>query len=216
MSFRIGDSVIVKQGVKDPDFDANLSHWQGTIVEHIDAKHVCIKWDSHTLEKMSHSQIRACERQGWDWHSIHLELSDIDKASRRDTQEQVEKVIEKLEEQFFWAHLGAQGDRISTVLTGISLDDEVGELMIWEKYLNNAVTFPIQATVTEVQLTGPLQSGDLATVHSIMENYSHGLYVAVESSANQYYFPLSDLEVHDKESECFSPVEDYVIWFSNR
>jgi hypothetical protein len=83
MSFRIGDSVIVKQGVKDPDFDADLSHWQGTIAERIDAKHVCIEWDSHTLEKMSHSQIKTCERQGWSWHSIHLELSDIEKSSRR-------------------------------------------------------------------------------------------------------------------------------------
>ena len=216
MSFQIGDSVVVKQGVKDPDFDADLSYWQGTIVERIEAKQVCIEWDSLTLEKMPHSQIKACERQGWDWHSIHLELSDIEKASRRDTQEQVKKVVEKLEELFFWAHLGAQGDRISTVLTGISLDDEVGALKTWANYLNNSVTFPLQATVTEVQLTGPLQSGDLVTIHGIMESYSHGLYVAVDFNANQYHFPLSDLEVHDKESDCFSPVDDYVIWFSNQ
>jgi hypothetical protein len=216
MSFRMGDSVKVRQGVRDPDFDADLSCWQGRIVERIDAQHVCIEWDSYTLQNMSHSQIKACERQGWGWRSIHLELSDIEKASPNDTQEQVEETVEKLEEQFFWAHLGVQGDRVGTVLSGISLDDEVGALKTWANYLNNTVTFPLPATVTEIQFTGSLQSGDLVTVHGIMENYSQGLSVVVESNANQYYFPLSDLEVHDKESEFFSPVEDYVIWFSNR
>jgi len=216
MSFRMGDSVKVRQGVRDPDFDADLSRWQGRIVERNDAQHVCIEWDRHTLQNMPHSQIKACEMQGWSWRSIDLELSDIEKASHRDTQEQVDETAEKLEEQFFWAHLGATGDRISAVLAGISLDDEVGALKNWANFLNNTVTFPLQATVTEVQFAGPLQSGDRVTVLSIMESYSHGLYVAVESNANQYYFPLSDLEVHDKESECFSPVEDYVIWFSNR
>jgi hypothetical protein len=38
MSFRAGDCVKIKQGVKDPDFDADLSGWQGTLVECIDAK----------------------------------------------------------------------------------------------------------------------------------------------------------------------------------
>jgi hypothetical protein len=216
MNFRTGDFVKIKQGVKDPDFDADLSGWQGTIVECIDAKHVYIEWDSHTLKQIPHDQIRACERKGWNWRAIHLELSDLEKALRRDTQEQVNRVIEKLEEKFFWAHLGERGDRISTVLTGISLNDEVGALNAWKAHLNSAITFPLKAVVTEVQLTGPLQSGDLVTIHGFMEGSSRGLYVAVEIGGNQFYFPLSDLEIHNRESEYFGPVEDYVFWFANR
>jgi hypothetical protein len=216
MNFRVGDSVKIKQGVKDPDFDADLSGWQGTIVERIDAKHVCIEWDSDTLGKIPHGQIRTCERKGWSWRVIHLELSDVEKASRRDTQEQVNKAIEKLEEQFYWAHLGERGDRISTVLADILFSDEVGALNAWKNHLKSVMTFPLKAVVTEVQLTGPLQSGDLVTIHSFMEGSSRGLYVAVETGGDQFYFPLSDLEIHNRESAYFSPVEDYVFWFSNR
>jgi hypothetical protein len=216
MNFLTGDFVKIKQGVKDPDFDADLSGWQGRIVERIDAELVCIEWDSHTLKNIPHGQIRACERKGWNWRVIHLELSDFEKALRSDTQEQVNRVVEKLEEQFFWAHLGERGDRISTVLTGISLNDEVGTLNAWKNHLNSVITFPLKAVVTEIQLTGPLQSGDLVTIHRFMEGSSRGLYVAVETGGNQFYFPLSDLEIHNSESVCFGPVEDYVFWFANR
>jgi hypothetical protein len=112
--------------------------------------------------------------------------------------------------------LGERGDRISTVLADILFSDEVGALNAWKNHLKSVMTFPLKAVVTEVQLTGPLQSGDLVTIHSFMEGSSRGLYVAVETGGDQFYFPLSDLEIHNRESAYFSPVEDYVFWFSNR
>ena len=41
MNFRVGDSVKVKAGTKDPDFGIDISGWQGQISE-IDDNIICI------------------------------------------------------------------------------------------------------------------------------------------------------------------------------
>ena len=45
MSFKIGNSVKVKRGVKDPDLEADISGWQGRISAVQDDGLVCIDWD---------------------------------------------------------------------------------------------------------------------------------------------------------------------------
>ena len=45
MAFNIGDSVVVKKGVKDPDLGNHIAAWQGRISE-IDGDLICIDWDS--------------------------------------------------------------------------------------------------------------------------------------------------------------------------
>jgi hypothetical protein len=52
-NFKIGDSVVVKSGVKDPDLGIDIAGWQGRIAE-IEKKDssVGIAWDSMTLKNM--------------------------------------------------------------------------------------------------------------------------------------------------------------------
>ncbi len=50
-SFQPGDSVIVKQGVKDPDFGTDIGGWQGRIVEDKNAENPLDVAISEALEK---------------------------------------------------------------------------------------------------------------------------------------------------------------------
>ena len=49
--FHIGDSVVVKNGVKDPDFGTSIAGWQGRISE-VDLHNnlICIQWVNVTLQ----------------------------------------------------------------------------------------------------------------------------------------------------------------------
>ena len=48
--YHVGDSVIVKPDVHDPDLDLVIGGWQGTISDTNDEYNtVCVDWDSHTF-----------------------------------------------------------------------------------------------------------------------------------------------------------------------
>ena len=55
--FKVGDPVIVKAGVTDPDFGTEISVWQGRITRvdepTEDSVLITIQWDNITLQKMS-------------------------------------------------------------------------------------------------------------------------------------------------------------------
>ena len=60
--FKPGDSVVVKPGIADPDFDIDIGGWQGQLDEDADVdKMVLIAWDSVTLQNMPGAMIEQCE-----------------------------------------------------------------------------------------------------------------------------------------------------------
>jgi hypothetical protein len=61
---KIGDSVVVRSGVKDPDLDFDIGGWQGRLSA-IDGAEICVDWDSLTLEQMASEIISHCEQEGW-------------------------------------------------------------------------------------------------------------------------------------------------------
>src|SRR3990172_3068436 len=61
LPFKVGDSVVVKEGVQDPDFGGDMSGWQGRITK-IDPRPpdpplVTILWDSVTLRNIPRATI---------------------------------------------------------------------------------------------------------------------------------------------------------------
>jgi hypothetical protein len=86
--FKIGDSVIVKKGVTDPDFGTDLVGRQGRIIEieeGDDEPLICIKWGSVTLKSISRSEIAKSEKKNLDWTMIRLLQSEVDPAKPRDS-----------------------------------------------------------------------------------------------------------------------------------
>ena len=219
--FSIGDSVVVKPGVRDPDFDLDLGGWQGRIVylgQMDDGEMlVRIEWDGETLNAMDPDLIDRCEEEGLDWRAMDLYASDIEPVEPRDSVEDVARVAHELSEQHGWSHLGEEGRRIQKVLAGVKHDDVMGALHTWEAYFEENLFFPFEAVVSEYQEHGPLRSGDRVKVlHVSAVDDLYGIIVHAGIGRRRYDFPLCDLEAVDKGSPQYQIVDDYRTWFANR
>ena len=223
MRFRKGASVRVKAGVTCPDApDLDISGWQGRVADARFAYDktdpvVGIAWDSITLQAMPVWFIEQSEAKGLDFASMYLSPDEIEPASPRDTESDVERVREKLEALFSWSWLGAQGKRIGQVVARAKSTDEMSVLRAWEMHLSRELRFPFKAEVDEYQESGPLRAGDLLTVLGIeMVHDLYGIIVACRQGRVPCDVPLADLEVVDKNSPNYQLVDDYRVWFANR
>lgn len=218
IDLKIGDSVIVNPGVLDVDEGFDIGGWQGRVSQ-ISAKHntVCVKWDSQTLNSMPGEAIDRWEEEGLDWGEYCLDINEVSAAQPRDSEEDVEDAIKRLEEQHEWSSLGEEGRRIQAVLDEAEDDDEWSALEAWEDHLQKVLTFPFEAEVSEWQERGPLRTGDKVRVHALEDLDDHyGLLVSLRKGRRKFVFPLCDLKTIDHNSANYQPVKDYAVWFANR
>lgn len=223
MNLKIDDSVIVKQGIKEPDSEEfEIGGWQGRVVE-IDTETdkdnilITIEWDSLTLEHLRSNFIQQSEIDGLDWKSIILYESDIDKTVPRDTKEKVKKIQDKLSDKYYWASHGEEGLRISNVLGNVKRSNEMKCFEIWDKYLDENLSFPIPAIVDESEDNWLIKSGDKLLIKSLSNIVDmYGIIAKVKLERKTYEYPLCDLEVIDVESKDYQLINDYRIWFANR
>lgn len=216
IKFKVGDPVIVKPNVKDPDLGIDIGGWQGRISE-IKGNIVRIDWDSLTLKNMPGSVIAKCEERGWGWTQMYLEATEVELTTPRDTEEDVAQMIGRLEAEHAWDYLGEEGKRIRAVLIGIDPDDEWAALEAWNAHLRKVLSFPFEAEVAEFQERGPLQAGDKVIVQGISDvDDLYGVLVEIKHKRRIYHFPLCDLEVTDQKSPNHDFVQDYAVWFANR
>jgi hypothetical protein len=97
-AFKVGDSVIVKQGVLDPDLGTDIGGWQGRIVTiERQSNLIGIEWDSITLKNIPSSVIDQCEVENLDWTQMCLFSTDVELTQPRDTEEDVAAIIEQIE-----------------------------------------------------------------------------------------------------------------------
>jgi len=85
MKLSAGSSVKVNPGVTDPDFDFDISGWQGRVEEIFDGGLVLIRWDSVTLAKMPLGLVIQCENENFDWELMALDGADIHVVRERDS-----------------------------------------------------------------------------------------------------------------------------------
>ncbi len=217
--FQIGDSVIVKSGITDPDTDLDISGWQGRVaaIYREATTQVEIHWDSITLKNMPESMIAFCEEHGLDWAVMGLEAGEVERVKARDTEADVARVKAELEHQFGWLGLGGdQGRRIQQVVNSAVSHRERDVFKAWHKYLETKLQVPFQARVAEPQ-RGPVRQGETVKVLDLsMLDASYGTIVAVKTKHGLYELPLCDLDVTDAESPNRDLVDDYSVWFANR
>jgi hypothetical protein len=219
--FKIGDSVVVKAGVTDPDFGTDLGSWQGRIIgtdtSEREGPLVVIRWDSITLKEMPDSLIAQSEEQGLGWTEFVLLASEVARTRPRDSEQDAERVATELAARHTWSHLGEQGRRINQILTSVDPEDEMDGMYAWEEYLEEHLAFPFEAEVDEFQDRGPLQAGDRLKVTGIgLVDDHYGVIVDVRKERRKYAFPLCDLAVVDERSPQRQLIEDYRTWFANR
>jgi hypothetical protein len=220
---KIGDSVIVRQGVREPDLEEfEINGWQGRVLE-IDANSdkdnvlLTIEWDSLTLLQIPSDYIEQSEIDGLDWSRMVLYDSDVEKSVSRDKKENVKKAKEKLSDKYYWATLGQEGLRISKILHGVDPYNEMKCLQRWVEYLDKELTFPIHAIVSESEDNWLIKSGDKVLIKALPHIVDmYGIIASIRHNGEKYEFPLCDLEVIDKTRTDFQIIDDYRTWFSNR
>jgi hypothetical protein len=221
-NFPIGESVVVKPAVTDPDHGFDMSGWQGRVIENHYADeqgnpYVTLAWDSITLKQMPVEVIERCEEDGLDWSSMGLYASDVMSAAPRDKIHQVQKVKDEIEDAHQMDHLGEQGRRMQQVLNSAGRKGEMGRFEAWEKYLKEKLTFPFEAEVSEHQERGPIRIGERVSLLGIeIIDDSYGIIVSIKTKRGHYDFPLCDLEAFPDTSPNYQPLNDYVVWFANR
>ena len=218
-SFQPGDSVIVKQGVKDPDFGTDIGGWQGRIVEDKNAAAdvVCIAWDSITLQQMPDEDIIRSEEKGFGWTEMRLYPTEVELTSPRDTEDDVKKMAALLEDRHAWSHLGEEGRRIQAVLDNAASNTMWAKFVAWETHLENVLKFPFKAEVAEWQERGPLRAGDRVKILGLEGSVGlYGVLALVQHKRKTISFPLYELEVLLESSPNYQPVKDYAVWFANR
>src|SRR2546421_8488988 len=117
-NWAIGESVVVKPGVTDPDTGRDIGRWQGRISAILDeAEIVTIQWDSLTLKSIPPAHIAWCEEEGLSWSEMNLSSEEVEPVAARDTEDDVARTIAEIESQTSWLYLGGeQGQRIQTIV----------------------------------------------------------------------------------------------------
>ncbi len=214
MTFSIGDSVKVKEGIMCPEDDSLcIGGWQGRVsgIEE-DDNIVEIHWDSITLKQLPREYIKKSEEKGLGWAEMCLSADEIEPASPRDSEATTNNVREEMESKFCWLGMDKEGERIFEVIA--DADDEVEA---WARHLVQVLVFPFEAKVSEPQDEGPLDDGDEVQVHGITEaDEQYGILVDVTCGQQRFVFPLADLTVRERKSPNYTPVKDYCVWFANR
>ncbi len=161
LNFEVGDSVKVKEGVNDPDSNVDSSGWQGRILgigeDESGQPLILVAWDSHTLKRMPQSYLEQSEMEGLDWQQFYLEADDTQHAQSRDTQRDVDEVVDEIASRVHWYSLGEEGKRMQEVLTGV---DDWEAFKAWGRHLEQNLRFPVEAVVSEYQERGRLRQGD--------------------------------------------------------
>ena len=220
-ALKVGDCIRVKLGVKDANYGFDIVDWQGRVTE-IEIYQppqvtIMIQWDSISLKCMPASAIRRSEEDGLDWTSMGLYPEEVEKAEPRDTQADVDKIIEELSAEHKWDYLGKQGRQIHKVLQAIDEDDELEAFEAWQEYLEAHLKLPFDAVVSEFQERGSLQAGDLVKVMGFegVDDF-YGVLVNIKARRNMHVFPLCDLKATNEKSANFTLTDDYAVWFANR
>ncbi len=217
--FEVGQTIRVKDGIKDRDFNMEMTDWHGRILElDPDNKMMLIGFDSITLRNTPIEYIETCEEEGLSWYRYNIGYDDVSLATARDTEADVSAVIDELKDEVAWSFLGPGGNEINTILAGTDRTDESAQLQAWYNHLEAVLTFPIKAVVAEWQPpSAPVKSGDKVRILGLVDIHQpYGILVRIRRKFSSLTVPLCDLEVLDKQSVHFEPISLYALWYANR
>ena len=99
MAFRVGDSVKMKDGVKDAEYEKwDLSGWQGWVIarpQRGKTETYQILWDSETFKNMPLDFIEQGNEDFDTWDIYYTVESELEAAKARDTRQEAEKTAKE-------------------------------------------------------------------------------------------------------------------------
>ena len=222
MILTIGDSVRIKEGTVEPDFeDQSIGGWQGRVTgiykDEEDDVFLRIVWDSLTLRSMPEIYLSYIEESGLDFSTMFLNIDCVELVSARDNESNRQKAVKEIEKKIPLYGLDEQDRRIAKILKGVSEYDYNKSFKKWKTHLAKTLIFPFDARISEYQERGSLKLGDVLNIKKISSaEEQYGIIVEASFKGEKYNLPLCDLDGIDKNSVNFEAVNDYSTWFANR
>ena len=235
-----GDSVRVKPGVKDPDYEYDLSGWQGRVT-HIDTDdgiYIEIAWDSVTLDQMPAEFIETCMDEGFDYYLMWLSENEVDLTEPRDQQQAVDEKINALNERFGYISSEEQHQHIVQILDSEDLSVCKENLERFYVYLSEYLKYPCTLTGMEdfsweePYVLGIFDAEEYEQLKRKRASYTDhfqlvrmediiddmlGILVKVKRTSDKKVFvlPLWDLKTADRNDNNHQLIDDYSWWMTN-
>ncbi len=239
---KIGDSVKVKQGTLDPDFNQyDMSGWQGritAIAPNNKTNLIEIAWDSITLKQLPKEFIENSIEDGYAYDIMFLGKEDVELTKPRDKEKDAEKQLEKLEANYGNRTFDAEERRIATILPGNELSVTEENQKLYFDYLQKNLQKPILLTGAEdfpweeKYLLGGWSKKEYEKLKKTQPSYTdtfefielseeidemYGIIAKVKRSTDkkQFMLPLWDLKCVDRNSKNYELISDYSSWMTN-
>ena len=203
---KVGDSIKIKKGIKDPDTGLQLDGFIGRIKEKLGSDLINIEWDSKSLEQLPDTYIRSAIEGGCDYLSYNIELKEVEKCEARDTASNVSKMVIELSAK--WHNLEVFGELAELI-------EEIEE-MGWDDYLEKEITFPFKATYEDEY--NKYGKDAIMKVHSIHDFDDHyGFITKCKFGRKTIYLNMCELTAEPEEPEAtINAVELYKEYFWNQ
>ena len=216
MAFKIGDFVKIKDGVLDAEEEKyDLGGWQGHITDISDEDDEVfyeILWDSATMKAMPQGFIQKSVSEGLSLSAYNVTEEDIVASKSTESFKKSEAFAEKFEDINLFNDGSHEGNIIMQVLDGTEKGMEAYDK--WFDYLNENMTFPCAAEVTENDGGGP-RVGEKVIINDFYEEVQD-LYGIIANLKGGNQFPLCNLEAEEKASDNWIYLQAYVVWFANQ
>jgi hypothetical protein len=237
---KTGNSVSVKPGVKDPDYDYDLSGWQGRVI-HIDThdeEFIEIAWDSVTLGQMPARLIETSIEEGFEFYLMWLNENDIVLAEPRDQPAAVDDKINALNKQFGYMNSEEQHQQIKQILNSKDLSVSKENLDKFYNYLSKHIKYPCLLTGMEdfsweePYVLGIFDQEEYEILKKKRASYIdhfklirledrvddlQGILVNVQRIGDRKLFilPLWDLKTVDRKDQNHHIIDNYSFWMTN-
>jgi hypothetical protein len=240
IEIKTGDSVRVKPGVKDSDYEYDISGWQGRVT-HIDideGKFIEIAWDSVTLDKMPAGLNETSMEEGFDYYLMWLNENEVDRTEPRDQQQVVDEKINALNKRFGYISSEEQHQHIVQILDSEDLSVSKENLDRFYDYLSEHIKYPCVLTGMEdfsweePYLLGVFDQEEYERLKKKRASYTdqftllkledriddlRGILVKVKRISDKKVFvlPLWDLKTVDRKDQNHQIIDNYSFWMTN-
>ncbi len=239
---KTGDSVKVKQGILDPDFNKfDMSGWQGRITDIAPNNQpdlIEIAWDSITLKQLAQEFIENSIEDECAYSIMILGKEDVELIKPRDKKSDVEKQLEKLEANYGRRTFDEQERRIATILSKDDLSVTEETQKIYFDYLQKNIKKPVVLTGTEdfpweeKYLLGGWSKKEYKKLKKTQASYTdkfefielsedideiYGIIAKVKRATDnkQFMLPVWDLKCIERSSKNYDLISDYSSWMTN-
>ena len=216
MNYKVGDSVKIKQGVKDAEYGKwDLSGWQGWIVKEPTPDDPVFEliWDTKTLKNMPNEFIIEGNVDEVDWVHYVTKIDEIETATPRDTFDAAIVFAE------FWddKHAFNDGSEEGAIIMKVVGEEKemFKALEKWQRYLTENLKFPFEVTVVDSD-NKAVKEGLTTTVTGFSAkaiDEDDGLMVKVKVRDVGVPHPLCDLTPSDEDDANWIYMEAYTGWF---